>query len=156
MKGLKHEGSSGYVWDPYIPGYPGPGIWEEVPENHYTTSKVIASISLKYIAEHSEDPAEQKLWRDTSEQIQQYEEKNCITSSGTYAVYAGSDDTGVSAVLFPVWGYTDADTPVMLKTVEVLEKNYSRNHLYKRHRVEYDSQKKGVFWPALCRLPNTG
>ncbi|MEX2346520.1 MAG: glycoside hydrolase family 15 protein [Balneolaceae bacterium] len=124
---------------------PDHGIWEEIPENHYTTSKVIASISLHYIAEHSDDPAEQKLWRNTSEQIQQYVEENCITSSGTYAVYAGSEDTDVSAMLFPVWGYTDADTPVMLKTVEVLEKNYSRNHLYKRHRVEYDSGKEGVF-----------
>lgn len=124
---------------------PDHGVWEEIPENHYTSSKVIASISLKYIAEHSDDPAEQKRWRDTSEQIRQFVEENCTTSSGAYAVYAGSDDTDVSAILFPIWGYTDAETPAMLKTVEVLERDYSKNHLYKRHRVEYDSDKEGVF-----------
>lgn len=48
-------------------------------------------------------------------------------------------------MLFPVWGYTDADSSAMLKTVDVLEKHYSKNNLYKRHRVEYNSRKEGVF-----------
>lgn len=79
---------------------PDHGIWEEVPENHYTTSKVIASISLKYIAEHSEDKTEKKRWQETSEKIRQYVEENCHTSEGAYAAFAGSENVDISAMLF--------------------------------------------------------
>ncbi len=124
---------------------PDHGIWEEIPENQYTASKVIASVSLKYIAEHSEDQAEKKRWQYAAGQIQQYVEKNCITSEGAYAYYAGSEDVDVSAMLFPVWGYTDAHSQPMLATVEALEREYCQNNLYHRHRVEYDSGKEGAF-----------
>jgi GH15 family glucan-1,4-alpha-glucosidase len=121
------------------------GIWEETEKHHYTSSKVITSISLKYIAEHSEDPEEKKRWRDTSEQIRQYVEKNCLTSAGAYAAYAGGQEVDVSAILFPLWGYCDADSEAMLKTVEVLERDYCRHNLYRRHLVDFDSRKEGAF-----------
>ena len=124
---------------------PDHGIWEETPKYNYTSSKVIASISLKYIAEHSEDAEEKKRWLDTSEQIRDYVEKNCRTSAGAYAVYAGSEEVDVSAVLFPLWGYTDADSEAMLKTIEVLEQEYCQHNLYRRHLVEFDSGKEGAF-----------
>lgn len=124
---------------------PDHGIWEETPRHHYTSSKVIASISLKYIAEHSEDEEEKRRWLDASEQIRQYVEENCLTSAGAYSVYAGSEDVDVSAVLFPLWGYTAADAEAMLKTVDALEKEYCQNNLYRRHLVEFDSGKEGAF-----------
>lgn len=33
----------------------------------------------------------------------------------------------------------------MLKTIEVLEREYCQNHLYRRHLVEFDSSKEGAF-----------
>ncbi|MFD2514754.1 glycoside hydrolase family 15 protein [Pontibacter locisalis] len=129
---------------------PDHGMWEETCRHHYTSSKVVASISLKYIAEHSDDKEEQERWLNASEQIKAFVHKNCLTSDGAYAVYAGSEDVDVSAVLFPIWGYTDADTPIMLKTIEKLEKNYCQNKLYRRHLVEYDSQKEGAFLAGTC------
>jgi GH15 family glucan-1,4-alpha-glucosidase len=124
---------------------PDHGIWEETPKHHYTSSKVITSISLKYIAEHSEDEAEKKRWKQTSEEIRKYVQENCMTSEGAYAVFAGSEDVDVSAVLFPIWGFTEADAPAILKTIEKLEQHYCKNNLYRRHLVEFDSQKEGVF-----------
>lgn len=124
---------------------PDHGIWEEVPTHHYTSSKVITSISLKYIAEHSTDQEEKKRWRETSEEIEKYVEANCRTRNGAYAVYAGSDDVDISAVLFPLWGYTAADTEPVLKTIEVLENEYCQNNLFRRHLVEFDAKKEGAF-----------
>jgi GH15 family glucan-1,4-alpha-glucosidase len=127
---------------------PDHGIWEETPLHNYTSSKVITSISLKYISEHSEEEEEKKRWQDTSEQIRQYVEENCLTAEGAYAVYEGSQEVDVSAVLFPLWGYTDADSIAMLQTITVLEREYCQNHLYRRHLVEFDSGKEGAFLAA--------
>jgi GH15 family glucan-1,4-alpha-glucosidase len=124
---------------------PDHGIWEETPTHHYTSSKVVASISLKYIAEHSQDEEEQKRWLNASKKINQFVDDRCMTKDGAYAVYAGSNEVDISAVLFPIWGYTDANTPQMLKTIEKLEQRYCKNNLYRRHLVEYDSQKEGAF-----------
>jgi GH15 family glucan-1,4-alpha-glucosidase len=124
---------------------PDHGIWEETEKHHYTSSKVITSISLHYIADYSKDKEEKKRWQDTAEQIRKYVEKYCLTSEGAYAVYAGSEEVDISAVLFPIWGYTEADTPAMLKTIEKLEQHYCHQHLYRRHLVEYDSSKEGAF-----------
>jgi GH15 family glucan-1,4-alpha-glucosidase len=121
------------------------GIWEETQQHHYTSSKIIASISLKYIAEHSKEKEEKKRWQETAKQIRQWVEENCTTSAGAYAVHAGSEDVDVSAVLFPLWGYTEADSEKMLKTVKRLEQKYCRNHLYHRHLVEFNSGKEGAF-----------
>jgi GH15 family glucan-1,4-alpha-glucosidase len=121
------------------------GIWEETSKHHYTSSKVIASISLQYIAQHSEDEKEKQRWQDTSKQIRKWVDENCLTSAGAYAVYTGSEDVDVSAVLFPLWRYTEADAAAMLKTVELLERKYCENHLYRRHLVDFDSGKEGAF-----------
>ncbi|WP_373514482.1 glycoside hydrolase family 15 protein [Persicitalea sp.] len=121
------------------------GIWEEKQKHHYTSSKVVAAISLEYIAEFSQDTVERKRWQDASVRIGQYVEENCKTSDGAYAAYAGSEAVDVSSVLFPIWGYTGADTPTMVKTLERLEEEYGQDNLYRRHLVEFDSQLEGAF-----------
>lgn len=121
------------------------GMWEETPKHHYTSSKVIASISLQYIAEHSQDAEEKQRWQHTSSQIRKWVDDNCLTSEGAYAAYAGSQVVDVSAVLFPLWGYIDADTNAMLKTIEQLEKNNCQNNLYRRQLLAFDSKKEGAF-----------
>ena len=129
---------------------PDHGIWEESDKFQYTSSKVVASISLQYIAAHSQDESQKKRWLDTSKQIREYIEKNCLTSEGAYAVYAGSEDVDVSAALFPVWGFTEADTPQMLQTIDRLEGGYCQNNLYRRHLVNFDSNREGAFLAGTC------
>ncbi|WP_266204745.1 glycoside hydrolase family 15 protein [Pontibacter kalidii] len=129
---------------------PDHGMWEETPKHHYTSSKVVASISLQYIAEHSQDEEQKKRWQDASAAIRAYVEKKCKTPDGAYAVYAGSEAVDVSAVLFPIWGFTEADSPTMLKTIERLEKDYCHHNLYRRHLVEFDSRQEGAFLAGTC------
>lgn len=124
---------------------PDHGIWEENEKHQYTSSKVITSISLQYIAEYSEDKEEKKRWLDTAQKIKAFVKQNCHTAEGAYAVYAGSEEVDVSAILFPIWGFTEADTPAMLKTIEKLDQDYCQNNLYRRHLVEFDSRQEGAF-----------
>ncbi|MBD0337564.1 MAG: glycoside hydrolase family 15 protein, partial [Cyanobacteria bacterium Co-bin13] len=49
------------------------------------------------------------------------------------------------AALFPVWAYTEPDTPEMLATMRVLERDYATGHLYRRHLRNFDSHKEGAF-----------
>lgn len=52
----------------------------------------------------------------------------------------------MSAALFPVWAYTDADTPEMLATIAALEQNWSRKGLLYWRRLECsDSRREGAF-----------
>jgi alpha,alpha-trehalase len=51
----------------------------------------------------------------------------------------------VSAALFPVWAYTEPDTPAMIATMKVLERDYATGYLYRRHLQDFDSQKEGAF-----------
>lgn len=121
------------------------GIWEESVKKQYTSSKVITSISLEYIADHSQKEEQKQRWKEAAREVREFIMQNCITSEGAFAVYAGSEDVDVSAVLFPIWGFIDADAEVMLKTIKQLEKEYRQDNLYRRHLVEYDSSKEGAF-----------
>ncbi|WP_439883502.1 glycoside hydrolase family 15 protein [Pontibacter sp. MBLB2868] len=121
------------------------GLWEETQKQHYTSSKVVAAVSLKFIAAHSQDEREKKRWLEASANIRAFVEANCITSEGAYAVYAGAEAVDISAILFPIWDYTAADTPEVLKTIEVLERDYCTNNLFRRHLVDFDFRKEGAF-----------
>jgi GH15 family glucan-1,4-alpha-glucosidase len=121
------------------------GLWEETQKQHYTSSKVVASVSLKYIAEHSKDEEQKERWLKASNAIKDFVERECKTSEGAYAAYAGSEAVDVSAILFPIWAYTAEDTPAVLKTIEVLERNYCQNNLFRRHLVDFNSKKEGAF-----------
>jgi len=121
------------------------GMWEETQKQHYTSSKVVAAVSLEFIAEQSDDDAQQQRWRQAAADIRQFVRQKCLTPEGAYAVYAGSENVDVSAILFPIWAYTDAEAPEVLKTIEMLERDYCRNNLFRRHLVDFDSRREGAF-----------
>jgi GH15 family glucan-1,4-alpha-glucosidase len=127
---------------------PDHGIWEEHIKKQFTSSKVIVAQALKFIADHATSSSQARKWKDASHQIRQYIEENCITSQGAYAVYAGSEDVDITAALYPVWAYTDPDTEVMLKTIELLERDYKQGSLYRRHLIRANSADEGVFLAA--------
>lgn len=124
---------------------PDNGIWEEHCVRQYTTGKVITSCGLRYIADHAETEAQAQRWRRAASDIEEYVARCCITSEGAYAVFAGSNAVDISAALFPVWGYTGADTPEMLATMRVLERDYSQGQLYWRHLEEAEPGREGAF-----------
>ncbi|AKD05144.1 glycoside hydrolase family 15 protein [Pontibacter korlensis] len=121
------------------------GLWEETQRQHYTSSKVVAAVSLEYIAEHSQEEAQKKPWLKAASEIRAFVAEKCITSEGAYAAYPGAEAVDVSAILFPIWAYTEADAPEVLKTIEVLERDYCQHNLFRRHLVGFDARQEGAF-----------
>jgi len=124
---------------------PDYGIWEEKQKEQYTASKVIVACGLKFIADVAQDKAQAARWQAAEQEIRQFVAQHCLTSEGAYAAIAGGEAVDVSAALFPVWAYTDPDTPEMLATMKVLERDYATGYLYRRHLQDFDSQKEGAF-----------
>jgi GH15 family glucan-1,4-alpha-glucosidase len=121
------------------------GIWEEHEARQYTTSKVVVSCGLRYIADFAENEDQARRWRNASKDIDAYVHSHCLTREGAYAVYAGADTVDVSAALFPAWGYCEAGSDAMLATISLLESRYRRGHLYWRHLEELPRFREGAF-----------
>lgn len=121
------------------------GIWEENQPAQYTTGKVISACALHYIAQYTEDPAQAKRWHRAVADIRDYVARNCINAEGAYAAIAGEQAVDISAILYPVWGYTAPDAPEMLATLRVLERDHSDGDLYWRHLEDFDARKEGAF-----------
>jgi len=126
------------------------GIWEEGVLHHYTSSKVFAALGLELVADYNPDPAEAARWRHNAGLIREFVATRCLTKTGAYASYAGSEEVDVSAALFALWSYTAPAAPAMLATVRELEACYCREQLYWRRLEEYDSRKEGAFLAGSC------
>ncbi|HEV7275897.1 MAG TPA: glycoside hydrolase family 15 protein [Devosiaceae bacterium] len=125
---------------------PDHGIWEETAKLQYTASKVIAACALDSIAEYSQDEGQARRWRETVQDIRDFVARRCLTSSGAFAVAAGSEQIDVSAALFPIWAFVAADAPEMLATMAELEREWSwEGLLYWRRLQNADSSKEGAF-----------
>jgi GH15 family glucan-1,4-alpha-glucosidase len=124
---------------------PDYGIWEEHQARQYTTSKVIASCGLHYIADYAEDEAQEQRWRSAVKAIDAYVADHCLNSEGAYAAFAGSEAVDISATLFPTWGYIEPDSPEMLATMRILERDYSQGNLYWRHLEDVGRFQEGAF-----------
>ncbi len=120
------------------------GLWEEREPAQYTSSKVIMACGLEFIAEYG-DKAEALLWRQTATAIRAFVITQCMTTSGAYAAIAGGEDVDVSAALFPVWAYCDADTPTMLVTIAEIERDLADGALYRRLLLLFPSHEEGAF-----------
>jgi GH15 family glucan-1,4-alpha-glucosidase len=121
------------------------GIWEEKAREHFTSSKVIVSKALEFIAEFAESEAQKKCWLDTSRAIKDFIMENCLTKDGAFSTYPGSGKVDVTAALFPVWLFIEASSPVMRKTIQLIEENHREGDLYHRTLENYDASKEGVF-----------
>jgi GH15 family glucan-1,4-alpha-glucosidase len=126
------------------------GIWEEGVLHHYTSSKVFAALGLELVADYHPDPAEAARWRHNAALIREFVATQCLTKTGAYASYAGSQEVDVSAALFALWSYTEPDAPAMRATIHELETRCCREHLYWRQLEEYDSRKEGAFLAGSC------
>jgi hypothetical protein len=125
---------------------PDHGIWEEETRLHYTSSKVIVACGLDSIAEFADDPEQAGRWRQAVGDIRRFVAEECMTSEGAYASYAGGEDVDVSAALFPVWAYADADAPEMVATMTALERDHSPDGLlFRRSLVCADAAEEGAF-----------
>lgn len=121
-------------------------------KRQYTTGKVSVSCGLRYIADFAERPQQAQNWRAAAKEIEAYVSTHCLTSEEAYAAFVGSDAVDVSAVLFATWGFTEPDSPEMLATMQVLERDYRNGHLYWRHLEKLDRFKEGAFLAGMIRV----
>jgi GH15 family glucan-1,4-alpha-glucosidase len=121
------------------------GIWEEGVKEHFTSSKVIAAKGLEFIAEYADTDEQAAKWRKAAREIREFVAAECLTESGAYAVYAGSQKVDVTAALFPVWLYDKPDSPEMKATIREIEACLKEGELYHRRLEEFDSYQEGVF-----------
>ena len=121
------------------------GIWEETAKEHFTSSKVIVAKSLEFIAEYAEEKEQKELWLDTAKEIRKFIKNNCLTKEGAYATFPGSKKVDITAALFPVWLFTEPDSPEMKKTISIIEDEHRDGELYRRTLACYDASKEGVF-----------
>ncbi len=121
------------------------GIWEETVKEHFTSSKVIVAKSLEFISDFAEEKGQKERWLNTAQKIRKFIKNNCLTKDGAYATYPGSEQVDLTAALFPVWLFTEPDSPEMKKTIAILEKNHREGNLYRRTLACYDASKEGVF-----------
>ena len=123
---------------------PDYGIWEEREKKQYTVGKVLTACSLEAVARFAPE-SDAARWRATSREIRDYVAQHALTADGAYAAVIGGEAVDVSAALFPVWGYTDADSPEMVATIKAVEQQLARGGLYHRHLERFDSMKEGAF-----------
>ena len=121
------------------------GIWEETAKEHFTSSKVIVAKSLEFIADFAEKKEQKDRWLKTAQEIREFIKNNCLTKDGAFATYPGSEKVDVTAALYPVWLFTEADSPEMKKTISIIEDNHRDGELYRRTLECYDASKEGVF-----------
>ena len=126
------------------------GIWEEEQVQHYTFSKALAARSLEVMAEYQTDQEQADRWRHNAKLIREFINSRCITSYGAYAVYEGSEDVDISIALFSPFKFDQPNSAVMSRTIERIEQDYADDNLYRRHLLEFDSAKEGVFLAASC------
>ncbi len=121
------------------------GIWEEHIARQFTSSKVIMAVALEYISAHSTSEDQKHFWLNTASKIRDFIQEECLTSYGAYAVFAGSEEVDITSALFPEWGFCEADTPEMIKTITELETGFCENNLVYRNLLLFDEKKEGAF-----------
>jgi GH15 family glucan-1,4-alpha-glucosidase len=126
------------------------GIWEEEQQQHYTSSKAFAARALEVMAPYQPDSKTAERWLKNARLIRAFINEHCMTSQGAYAVYAGSEDVDITCALFVPFGFDKPDSSAMQQTVKLIEERYEDSALYRRHLLEYDSAKEGVFLAASC------
>ena len=126
------------------------GIWEEGTTKAYTSSKVLAARGLEFIADYADTPAQAQRWRQAGAAIRQFVAQHCLTRTGAFAVYAGSQEVDITAAQFSLWTYCAPDSPEMLATIRELEQHWCRENLYWRRLEEFDSHKEGAFLAGTC------
>lgn len=126
------------------------GIWEEEQQQHYTTSKAFAARALEVMAPYQSDPHTASRWLENARLIRAFINDHCLTREGAYAVHPGSEDVDITCALFAPFGFDDPGSPVLKNTIRVIEDRYKEGELYRRHLLEFDSAKEGVFLAASC------
>jgi len=134
---------------------PAHGIWEEAQKRHYTSGLVFSACALERIAEHADTPARADGWRAAAAAMRAFVSARCQRPNGVFGARPGSRFVDMSAALFPIWDYVDAEEPGMAATIGELERQYGlgggllHRHLQNRKVTWREGAfLAGTFWVA--------
>jgi len=134
---------------------PAHGIWEEAKKRHYTSGLVFSACALERIAEHADTPDRADGWRRAAAAMRGFVSARCQRPDGVFGARPGSRFVDMSAALFPIWDYVEAEDPGMAATIDELERQYGLGGgLLHRHLQNQKVTWKegaflaGTFWVA--------
>jgi len=127
------------------------GVWESSERRQYTASKVFAACGLEAILPFAE-PEERCRYGEAAQRIRRHVLRHHLTREGAFASFVGTRGVDVTSALFPVWGFCPPDSPQMIASVRVLEREYQRQGLFRRDDRTPQSQLEGAFLPATFWL----
>lgn len=127
------------------------GFWESSSPRQYTASKVFAACGLEAILPFA-DPRERRRYSEAAQLIRRHVFHRHLTREGAFATFAGTNGVDATSTLFPVWSFCPPDSPQMVASVRVLERDYQRDGLLRRDDRTPENEFEGAFLPATFWL----
>jgi GH15 family glucan-1,4-alpha-glucosidase len=139
---------------------PDEGIWEvRGPRRHFTHSKVMAWVAFDRAVRTAErfgreGPLER--WRSSREEIRaDVLEHGYDSDLGTFVQFYGSDRLDANLLLIPLVGFLPARDPRVVRTVEAIRRDLTRDGFVERYRADTENVHvdglppgEGVFLPC--------
>lgn len=100
-------------------------------------------------------------WRESREKLRSWIYGDCI-KDGYFTRYAGSDDVDAALLSATIYGFTNVNDPVFLKTLEKIEKDLVVNDYFvKRYKSDFLGEAKHPFllttlWLARVYIDEEG
>jgi GH15 family glucan-1,4-alpha-glucosidase len=139
---------------------PDEGIWEvRGPRRHFTHSKVMAWVAFDRAVKtlerfDREGPVER--WRAAREEVRaDVLEHGYDSGAGTFVQFYGSDRLDANLLLIPLVGFLPARDPRVVRTVEAIRRDLTREGFVERYRADTENVHvdglppgEGVFLPC--------
>lgn len=132
---------------------PDYGRWEgDAERRHYTYSKVMCAVGLDAaisLAENLGFQGEIETWRKIEGSIlNEVMTKGWSDRRQSFVRYFGDDELDASALLFPLYGFIQADHPRMISTADQIVRNLNVDGLLRRFEMDESAFPICSFWLA--------
>ena len=125
------------------------GIWEKPDDHEYAHSKVMIWVALESAGKLVLELGGVDRWKEIREEIKQWVMSNCV-KDGYFITFPKSNDIDATVLSFPIYGFIDANDPIFIKTLKVVEKTlFIKGFVY---RYNFDSLGKSNHAFVLCSM----
>jgi len=118
---------------------PDDGIWEiRGPQRHFTQSKVMAWVAVDRAVRTAEQfggDAPIDRWRELRDEIRSWILEHCVDERGVLVQHEGSTALDASLLMVPLVGFLAPDDPIVVATVEAIERDLLVDGLVIRYRT---------------------
>ncbi len=125
------------------------GIWEKPEDHEYTHSKVMIWVALKNAGELISEVGGVDRWREKREEIKMWIMSNCV-KEGHFVAFPRSNEIDATALSFPIYGFIEANDPIFVKTLKIIEKSLVVKGFVYRYKFDSLGETKHAF--SLCSM----